>query len=98
MKSKRPTDRSVEPIALGIVEDFPFFEIGEGRRQDGVSAIFLDQMDCTSRNRHDIELCLGLGDSHTRLSLKLNAEHMTHAVDVYVDHCLQSIAAYQPSK
>jgi hypothetical protein len=39
----------------------------------------------SSRNRYDIEQWLGL-DSHTRLSLELNADHISHAVEVYVDH------------
>jgi len=38
LKSKQPIDHSVEPIALGIVEDFSFLEI-EG--QDGVRTVFL---------------------------------------------------------
>lgn len=40
----------------------------------------------SSRNRHDIEARLQLNDSHTNLSLELNAEHVSHAVDVYIDH------------
>ena len=40
----------------------------------------------SSRNRVDIEQRLGLDDSHTRLSLGLNADHISHAVDVYVDY------------
>ncbi|KAN0069077.1 hypothetical protein V8E54_012706 [Elaphomyces granulatus] len=39
----------------------------------------------SSRNRYDIEQCLEIDDSHTRLSLELNADHISHAVDVYID-------------
>ena len=41
----------------------------------------------SSRNRHDIERQLKLNDSQARLSLELkeNAEHVSHAVDVYIE-------------
>src|SRR5712664_2034934 len=39
----------------------------------------------SSRNRYDIEQCPGVDDSHTRLSLELNADHISHAVDVYIN-------------
>src|SRR5712664_1296816 len=39
----------------------------------------------SSRNRYDIEQCPGVDDSHTRLSLELNADHILHAVDVYIN-------------
>jgi hypothetical protein len=34
----------------------------------------------SSRNRYDIEQCLELDDSHTRLSLELNADRISHAM------------------
>jgi NACHT domain len=40
----------------------------------------------SSRNREDIGQRLGLNDPHTRLSLELNADHISHAIDVYVDY------------
>jgi hypothetical protein len=42
---------------------------------------------------YGIEQCLGLDDSHTRLSLELNAHHVSHAVDVYVDHKVSRLAS-----
>jgi NACHT domain-containing protein len=47
----------------------------------------------SSRNRYDIEQCLGIDDSHTRLSLELNADHISHAVDVYVDHKVSQLVS-----
>ncbi|KAK4458976.1 hypothetical protein QBC42DRAFT_299809 [Cladorrhinum samala] len=40
----------------------------------------------SSRNRHDIEQRFTLDDSRIRLSLELNAEHVSHAIDAYIDH------------
>ncbi|KAN0087004.1 WD40-repeat-containing domain protein [Elaphomyces granulatus] len=52
----------------------------------------------SSRNRYDIEQCLGIDDSHTRLSLELNADHISHAVDVYVDHKVSQLVSLQNDK
>ncbi|KAN0087189.1 hypothetical protein V8E54_000877 [Elaphomyces granulatus] len=52
----------------------------------------------SSRNRYDIEQCLGIDDSHTRLSLELNAHHISHAVDVYVDHKVSQLVSLQNDK
>jgi NACHT domain len=52
----------------------------------------------SSRNRDDIEQCLELDDSHTRLSLELNAHHISHAVDVYVDHKVSRLVSLQNDK
>ena len=52
----------------------------------------------SSRNRYDIEQCLGLDDSHTRLSLELNAHHISHAVDVYVDHKVSQLVSLRNNK
>ncbi|RYP01149.1 hypothetical protein DL765_010877 [Monosporascus sp. GIB2] len=51
----------------------------------------------SSRNRIDIEQKLRPGHSQTRLSLELenNADHVSHAVDVYIDHCISEIPAIQ---
>src|ERR1700719_2367136 len=52
----------------------------------------------SSRNRYDIEQCLGIDDSHTRLSLELNADHISHAVDVYVDHKVSQLVSIRNNK
>jgi hypothetical protein len=52
----------------------------------------------SSRNRYDIEQCLGPDDSHTRLSLELNANHISHAVDVYVDHKVSQLVSLRNNK
>jgi hypothetical protein len=45
----------------------------------------------SSRNRDDIDQMLGLDKYHTRLSLELNAEHILHAVDAYIDHKISKL-------
>jgi WD40 domain-containing protein/NACHT domain-containing protein len=52
----------------------------------------------SSRNRYDIEQCLGLDESHTRPSLELNADHISHAVDVYVDHKVSQLVSLRNDK
>ena len=52
----------------------------------------------SSRNRYDIEQWLGLDDSHTRLSLELNADHISHAVDVYIDHKVSQLVSLRNDK
>jgi hypothetical protein len=52
----------------------------------------------SSRNRYDIEQWLGLDDSHTRLSLELNADHISHAVDVYVDYKVSQLVSLRNDK
>ncbi|RYP60389.1 hypothetical protein DL771_010532 [Monosporascus sp. 5C6A] len=49
----------------------------------------------SSRNRIDIEQKLRPDHSRTRLSLELksNADHVSHAVDAYIDHCISEIPA-----
>jgi hypothetical protein len=49
----------------------------------------------SSRNRPDIDKQLALGDAHVRLSLELNAEHVSHAVDVYIDHKVSQITSIE---
>src|SRR5882762_5390861 len=46
----------------------------------------------------DIEQCLGIDDSHTRLSLELNADHISHAVDVYIDHKVSQLVSLRNDK
>ncbi|RYO99933.1 hypothetical protein DL765_010917 [Monosporascus sp. GIB2] len=49
----------------------------------------------SSRNRIDIEQKLRPDYSRTRLSLELksNADHVSHAIDAYIDHCISEIPA-----
>ncbi|KAM6504757.1 hypothetical protein FSOLCH5_015252 [Fusarium solani] len=51
----------------------------------------------SSRNRRDIEQQLKLDDSQTRLSLELkaNAEHVSHAVGVYIDDKVSQLESLQ---
>ena len=41
---------------------------------------------------------LELDDSHTRLSLELNAHHISHTVNVYVDHNLSRLSSLRNDK
>lgn len=47
----------------------------------------------SSRNRPDIDQRLALGDARVRLSLELNAKHVSHAIDVYIDHKISQITS-----
>jgi NACHT domain len=49
----------------------------------------------SSRKRYDIEQKLGLDNSYTRLSLELNAKHISRAVDVYIDHKISQLISLQ---
>lgn len=51
----------------------------------------------SSRNDPNIERRLRLDDSGTRLSLELkeNAEQVSHAVDIYIDHCVSELTELQ---
>ena len=46
----------------------------------------------SSRNRHDIEERLRIKYSPVKLSLELNAESVSRAVDVYIDHKVSELA------
>jgi hypothetical protein len=46
----------------------------------------------SSRNRDDIDQVLGLNDHHTKLSLELNADHVSKAVDTYIDYKLSKLS------
>ena len=52
----------------------------------------------SNRNRYDIEQCLGLDDPHNRLSLELNADHVSHAVDLYVDYKISQLVSLRNNK
>jgi hypothetical protein len=47
----------------------------------------------SSRNRHDIEQQLRLDDSRTMLSLELNARHVTHAINTYIEHTVSQLVS-----
>lgn len=52
----------------------------------------------SSRDRPDIDKRLALGDVRVRLSLELNAEYVSHAVDVYIDHKISQITSIEGDK
>src|ERR1700723_1862639 len=52
----------------------------------------------SSRNRDDIEQWLGFDDSHIRLSLELNADHISHAVDVYINFKVSQLILLRNNK
>lgn len=49
----------------------------------------------SSRNRNDIEQCLKPANPHARLSLELNADHISHAVNAYIDHKLSRLPSLE---
>jgi hypothetical protein len=46
----------------------------------------------SSRHRDDIELDIGLDDHYIKLSLELNAYHISHAVDAYIDYKISKLS------
>lgn len=52
----------------------------------------------SSRHRNNIEQVLGLHDHHTRLSLELNADHISHAVNTYIDHKISKLILLQQNR
>ena len=52
----------------------------------------------SSRHRFDIENRLVVDNSHTRLSLELNADHISHAVNVYVDYKVSQLVSLRNHK
>ena len=52
----------------------------------------------SSRNRHDIERKLMQDESRTRLSLELNAEQVSRAVDAYINHMVSGLASVHDDK
>ena len=70
-----------------VVDALDECEVGLSQLLDLITWTVSAQRTCvkwivSSRNRYDIEQCLGLD---IRLNLELNADHISHAVDVYVD-------------
>jgi hypothetical protein len=52
----------------------------------------------SSRNISEIEQRLPLDDSGLKLSLELNAEHVSHAIGVYIDHNVSQLASIKHDK
>lgn len=52
----------------------------------------------SSRNRDHIEQGLGFDNSHSKLSLELNAGHISQAVNVYIDHKLSQLVYLKNDK
>jgi NACHT domain len=52
----------------------------------------------SSRNRHDIEWRLRLDDTRMRLSLELNARHVSSAVDIYIDYKVLQLASLKHNR
>lgn len=49
----------------------------------------------SSRYRPDIDQRLALGNTCVRLILELNAEHVCHAIDMYIDHKVSQITSIE---
>jgi hypothetical protein len=49
----------------------------------------------SSRNRDDIEQILGLNHKDSKLSLELNADHISHAVETYIDYKISQLILLQ---
>jgi hypothetical protein len=52
----------------------------------------------SSRDRPDIDQRLALGSARVRLSLELNAERISHAIEVYIDHKVSQITSIKREK
>jgi hypothetical protein len=52
----------------------------------------------SSRNRHDIEQRLTLDRSHTRVSLELYANHISQAINVYIDYKISQLIVLRQNK
>ena len=90
-------------VAYLIVDALDECEVGLPRLLDLITWTAPAQSSCikwivSNRNRYDIEQCFGLGGSYTRLSLELNANHISHAVDVYVDHRVSQLVSLRNNK
>ena len=86
-----------------VVDALDECEVGLSQLLDLITWTVSAQRTCvkwivSSRNRYDIEQWLGLGDSHTRLSLESNADHISHAVDVYVDYKVSQLVSLRNDK
>jgi hypothetical protein len=49
----------------------------------------------SSRNKSDIEARLSLNDTQMRLSLKLNTEHVSRAVEMFVDYKVSQLTSIE---
>ncbi|KAN0087273.1 hypothetical protein V8E54_000961 [Elaphomyces granulatus] len=90
-------------VAYLVVDALDECEVGLPQLLDLITWTVSAQPTCvkwivSSRNRNDIEQCLGLDDSHARLSLELNAGHISNAVDVYVDHKVSQLISLRNDK
>jgi hypothetical protein len=90
-------------VAYLVVDALDECEVGLPQLLDLITWTVSAQPTCvkwivSSRNRYDIEQWLGLDDSHTRLSLELNADHISHAVDVYVDYKVSQLVSLRNDK
>jgi hypothetical protein len=86
-----------------VVDALDECEVGLSQLLDLITWTVSAQRTCvkwivSSRNRYDIEQSLGLDDSHTRLSLEFNADHISHAVDMYVDYKVSQLVSLQNDK
>ncbi|KAN0077506.1 hypothetical protein V8E54_005810 [Elaphomyces granulatus] len=86
-----------------VVDALDECEVGLPQLLDLITQTVSTQSSCikwivSSRNRYDIEQCLGIDNSHTRLSLELNADHISHAVNVYVDHKVSQLVSLRNNK
>jgi nucleoside phosphorylase len=86
-----------------VVDALDECEVGLPQLLDLITQTVSAQSTCvkwivSSRNRFDIEHWLGFDDSHTRLSLELNADHISHAVDVYIDHKVSQLVSLRNDK
>ncbi|KAN0085478.1 WD40-repeat-containing domain protein [Elaphomyces granulatus] len=86
-----------------VVDALDECEVGLPQLLDLVTWTVSAQSSCikwivSSRNRYDIEQRLGIDDSHTRLSLELNADHISHAVDMYVDYKVSQLISLRDDK
>ncbi|KAL4863058.1 hypothetical protein BDV12DRAFT_33997 [Aspergillus spectabilis] len=68
--------------------------IGRTKTMPGVQVKWI----VSSRNREDIEQELEIGDEETKLSLELNAHHISDAVAAYINHKVSWLKALQRNK
>ncbi|KAN0085607.1 hypothetical protein V8E54_002074 [Elaphomyces granulatus] len=86
-----------------VVDALDECEVGLPQLLDLITWTVTAQSSCikwivSSRNRYDIEQRLGIDDSHTRLSLELNADHISHAVGVYVEYKVSQLISLRDDK
>ena len=84
-----------------VVDALDECEVGLPQLLDLITWTVSAQCTCVKwivRNWYDIKQWLRLDDSHTRLSLELNADHISHAVDVYIDYKVSKLASLRNDK